>query len=45
MEQVMKIWYAIRRPVGYVLFALLAYLALGLLHGIPFLLTDLLLGL
>jgi hypothetical protein len=40
----MRIWYSIRRPIGYVLMALIAYIALGVLHGIPFLLTDLLLG-
>ena len=41
----MKLWYAIRRPVGYLLFGLLAWFALGVIHGLPFLLTDLLLGL
>ena len=45
MEGLMKLWYAIRRPIGYVLFALLSYLILAVLHGLPYLLTDLLLGL
>lgn len=40
----MRIWYSIRRLIGYVLMALIAYIALGVLHGIPFLVTDLLLG-
>lgn len=44
MEKTMRLWYLIRRPVGFVLLTLLAYLALGVLHGIPFLLTELLLG-
>jgi len=40
----MKLWYLIRRPVGYVLFTLLAYLALAVMHGLPYLFADLLLG-
>jgi len=40
----MRIWYAIRRPIGYVLFALLTYLALAVIHGLPYLFADLLLG-
>ena len=40
----MRIWYAVRRPIGYVLFALLTYLALGVIHGLPYLFADLLLG-
>lgn len=41
----MKIWYAIRRPIGYVLFCTLAGLALILIHAIPELLTNWVLGL
>lgn len=41
----MKIWLAIRRPVGYALFTLIFYAALIAAHAIPILLTDWILGL
>ena len=41
----MKIWYAIRRPIGYLLLTLLAWIALVVIHTLPYLLTDLILGL
>lgn len=41
----MKLWYLIRRPVGYLLFAALSYLVLIAAHAIPYLLTDWILGL
>lgn len=41
----MRIWYAIRRPVGYILLTGLAWLALVIIHAIPYLLTDWILGL
>jgi hypothetical protein len=40
----MRLWYAVRRPVGYVLLALLCYLALGVMHAIPYLFADLMTG-
>ena len=40
----MRLWYAIRRPIGYVLLALISYLALAVIHGLPFLFADLLTG-
>ena len=41
----MRLWYAVRRPIGYVLLALVSYGVLIVIHGLPFLLTDLILGL
>ena len=41
----MKIWYLIRRPIGYVLFAAIGYAVLIFAHAIPYLLTDWILGL
>lgn len=41
----MKIWLVIRRPIGYLLIFAVSYLALGVIHGIPYLLTDWILGL
>lgn len=38
----MKIWYAIRKPIGVLLFTLAFWLVLGVIHGLPYLLTDLL---
>lgn len=40
----MKIWYAIRRPIGYVLMALLAWFALAVIHGLPYLFADFMTG-
>lgn len=40
----MRLWYFIRRPIGYVLLTLVAWFALGVIHGLPYLITDLLLG-
>jgi hypothetical protein len=40
----MKIWYVIRRPIGYLLITLLAWFALAVIHGLPFLMTQLILG-
>lgn len=40
----MRLWYAIRRPIGYVFLTLLAWFALAVIHGLPYLITDLLLG-
>jgi len=43
--QMMKIWYLIRRPVGYLLFTAISYAVLILAHAIPYALTDWILGL
>jgi len=41
----MKVWYLIRRPVGYLLFTAIAYAVLIIAHAIPYALTDWILGL
>lgn len=41
----MRLWYAIRRPVGYLLLLALSYLVLFVIHAIPYALTDWILGL
>ena len=41
----MRIWLAIRRPVGYFLFTLMAYAVLIAAHAIPVLLADWIVGL
>lgn len=41
----MNLWYKIRRPIGYLLFTAIFYFALIVIHAIPYLLTDLILGL
>jgi hypothetical protein len=41
----MRLWYSIRRPIGYLLLTLLAWIALYAIHALPYLLTDLILGL
>jgi hypothetical protein len=40
----MKIWYAIRKPIGFVVIAGVSYLALVTLHAIPELLARFILG-
>jgi hypothetical protein len=40
----MKIWYAIRKPIGYLLFTALLYLVLIALHAIPAGIALLILG-
>lgn len=41
----MRIWYSIRKPIGYIIFTALAYFALVVIHAIPYALTDWILGL
>jgi len=40
----MRLWYSIRRPIGYLLLALVSYGVLIVIHGLPFLFADLILG-
>ena len=40
----MRLWYSIRRPIGYLLLALVSYGVLIVIHGFPFLFADLILG-
>ena len=40
----MRIWYAIRLPIGYLLITLVVWFALAVIHGLPFLFADLVLG-
>lgn len=40
----MRLWYSIRRPIGYLLLGLLVWFALGVIHGLPFLFADIVLG-
>lgn len=41
----MRLWYLIRRPIGYAIAMTLGVIVLLLLHALPIVLTDLLLGL
>jgi len=41
----MRIWYAIRRPIGYTIIITFCSLGLILLHALPIVLVDALLGL
>ena len=40
----MKIWYAIRRPIGYALAVSLGIIVLLLAHALPIVTTDAILG-
>lgn len=40
----MKLWFMIRRPIGYTLFILAAIFALILIHALPVVITNAILG-
>ena len=40
----MRLWHAIRRPIGYVLFTLAAYATLIVIHALPVVITNAILG-